>query len=99
MKQSISATQIDKCTEIGHVLDSSFQNIANFDLREQFLLLLHLLGNQKLLSVTDDSSALRIELADHKLDLLILVLGEILLIGIGYEARRNEYSCLIHNDA
>ena len=74
MKQSVSSAQIDECTEIGYILNSSLNYIANMDSLEESFLHLGFFSNQKLLAVTDDSSSSRIELADNELDLLTSIL-------------------------
>ena len=97
MKESVCSTKIDECTEIGQIFYSTLYNISNVDSCEKLLFQLCLLSNQKLLSVTDDSSLLRIELSYNKFNLLSVVLGKILLIRIRYKTCRDEDFCLINN--
>ncbi len=99
MKQTVSSAQIDECTEIGYVLNSSLYHIAYMDALEESFLHLSLLSNDKLLAVTDDSSSSRIELCDNELDLLTSIFRKIFLIVLGYQACRDEDSCLIHDYA
>ena len=38
MKQSVCSAQIDECTEIGYILNSTFNYIANMDSLEELFL-------------------------------------------------------------
>ena len=98
MKETISATEIDECTEISKVLNNTGTNIADLKLAEELVVLLLLRSCHKLLTITDDSALHRIELSDHKLDILTLILGEISLEGIRYEGCRDKYTCTIYLD-
>lgn len=97
MKQSVCSAQIDKCTEIGYVLNNAFYDVAFFDLLEEFLLQFSLLSYDELLTIADVSSSLGIVLADHEFDLLSGILGQILLISIGYQACGDEDSYFVHD--
>ena len=97
VKQSICAAKIDKCAEISYVLNNAFNDIAFFDLLKEFLLQFSLLGYDQLFTVADISSSLGIVLADHEFNLLSCILGQILLISIGYQACGDEDSYFVHN--
>ena len=96
MKQTISSAQIYECTKVSNIFNNTFYNISFMDTLEEFFLHLCFLSNQKLFSVTDDSSSLRIEFSDYKLNLLISIFAEVFLISIRYQACRNEDSGLIN---
>ena len=91
--------QIYECTEIGYVLNNALYHIAYMDALEELFLLLSFFSNDQLLTVTDDAATARIELGNNKADLLTFILRQVLLIGIGYQACRDEYSGLIYNNA
>ena len=97
VKQSVCAAKIDKCTKISYVLNNTFYDIAFFDLLKEFLLQLSLLGYDQLFTVADISSSLGIVLADHEFNLLSCILGQILLISIGYQACGDEDSYFVHD--
>ena len=99
MKQTVCSAKVYKCTEIGNVLNGSFYNVSLVDALEQLFLHLSFLSYEKLSSVTDNSSSLRIELCDYELNLLSCILFKILLVSIRYQAGRNKDSGLIHNNA
>ena len=99
MKQTVCSAQIYECTEIGYVLYNTLYHIAYMDALEELFLLLSLFSNDQLLTVTDDAATARIELGNNKADLLTFILRQVLLIGIGYQACRDEYSGLIYNNA
>ena len=99
MKQTVCSAQIYECTEIGYVLNNALYHIAYMDALEELFLLLCLLSNDQLLAVTDDTTTARIELCNYEADLLAFILSQILLIGIRYQACRDEYSCFIYDYA
>ena len=99
MKQTVCSAKVYKCTEIGNVLNGSFYNVSLVDALEQLFLHLSFLSYEKLSSVTDNSSSLRVELCDYEFNLLICIFCKILLIGVGYKACRDKDSGLIHNNA
>ena len=98
MKQTICAAQIYECTEIGNVLYNAFYNVTFMDSCEQCSLLFCLLGNNQLLAIADISSSLRIVLADNEFDLLICILRQIFLIGIGNKTCGDEDTNFIYNN-
>ncbi len=98
MKQTVRSAEINECTEISDILNSSLDNIAHVNSGEELLLGFLLLGYNKLLAVADDSSSSRIELDDHEFNLLIHVFVEILLKGVRYEAGRDEYTRAVYVD-
>ena len=57
-------------------------NIAYLQSSEKLILLLLLLCNKKLLSVTDDTALTWVELCDNEFNLLILILREVSLISV-----------------
>src|SRR5699024_4279462 len=99
MKQSVCAAQIDKCAEIGYVLDNTLYCVSHSDACKQLFLHFLLLFYNQLFSVADDSSSSRIELSDHKFDFLICIFGKIFLVYIRYQACRNKDSCLVNHNA
>ena len=82
MKQTVCSAKIHKCTEISHILHSTFYDISGMNSLEESLLCLSLLSNQKLLAVTDISSSLWIILTDYELNFLTGILGKVLFIHI-----------------
>ena len=98
MKETVCAANINKRTEIRHVLHNAFHHIANMDALKKLSLQLRLLGHEKLLTITDISSSLRIVLADYKLNLLACILGQILFINIRHKACRDKDSDLIYHN-
>ena len=98
MKQTICAAQIYECTEIGNVLYNAFYNVTFMDSCEQCSLLFCLLGNNQLLAIADISSSLRIVLADNEFNLLICILRQVFLIGIGNKTCRDEDTNFIYNN-
>ncbi len=99
MKQSVRSSKIHKRAEVCYIFHNAFYNIAFVDPLEQRSLKLCLAFHQKLLPVADDPPSLRIELGNHKLNLLIRILAEVFLVRIGYQACRDKDPCLIHYDA
>ena len=99
MKQSIRSAQVNECTEICHILNSSFHCITNLDSGEQFFFQLCLLCNQQLLSVANDPSSLGIELCNHKFNVLSGILGQIFLIAVRYKAGRDKYPSALNLNA
>ena len=53
----------------------------------------------QLLAVADDTASAGIKLCNYKADLLSLVLGQILFVGIRYQAGRNKYAGLVYYNA
>ena len=96
MKQSVSAAQINECTEICNILNNTVYSIANMDALHKLLLFLSLLSNKKLFAVTNDAASSWIELCDNEFDLLISVFAEVFLISIGNKACRDEYTSLLN---
>ena len=96
MQQAVRAAQVNECAEVGHILHGSLHSIAGLNSCKQLFLHLGLLGHQKLLSVADDPSSLRIEFRDHKLDLLPRILGQISLIHIGNKACGDKHPCALY---
>ena len=60
--------------EIGDILNDTRDNISNLEALKELFLKLLALSHKKLLAVTDDTALSRIELCDHKLDLLAEIL-------------------------
>ena len=82
VEQSVNTAQINKSTEICHILHSSFYCVANLQLSKELFLLLSALSNKKLSSVTDHTISSRVKFADHELDLFSFIFAEILLVRI-----------------
>ena len=99
MKQTVYAAKIDKCSEICYILNGSLDPVTDFKFCKQLSLLLSSFSHQKLSSVTDHAVPSRIKLTDDEFNLLILIFAQILLISIGYQACRDEDSCLIYDYA
>ena len=99
MKKSVCTAQINECAEVGYVLNGSVNGIAWLDSCEQFFFQLRLLCNQKLFPVADDSSSLRIEFCDNKINILSCILGQVLLIAVRYKAGRDKYPCALNLNA
>ena len=68
MKKSVNSAEIDENAEVSYVLNCSVNRIAWLDSCEQFFFQLRLLCNQKLFPVADDSSSLRIEFCNNKIN-------------------------------
>ena len=96
MKQAICSAKIHECAEIGNILNSSLNYIAGLDGGEKLLLHLFALSHKQNLAVADVSASVGVVLSDHELDLLTEILVQILLISIGYQACRDEYSYFIN---
>lgn len=99
MKKSVCAAQIDKRAKVSYVLNCSVNRIAWLDSCEQFFFQLRLLCNQKLFPVADDSSSLRIEFCNNKINILSRILGQILLVAVRYKAGRDKYPCALNLNA
>ena len=98
MEKTVSTAEIDERAEVGDILHRALDNIAHLQRGEQLFLLLCSLRNQELLAVTDISSSVRIVLNDHKTDLLILILCEILLIRIGNQGSGDKHADALYID-
>ena len=98
MKQTVCSAQIDKSAEVCDILDCTADDIAHIELGEKLLLTLHLLLDKQLFAVADDTVAARVELCDDKLDLLILILGQVTLIGIRHKTGRDKHLGLVDHD-
>jgi hypothetical protein len=94
VKKSISSTKINECTEVCDVLDLTLNYITCLDVLEKCLSSCCLSLFDKLSSVTDDSSVMRIKLCKYELNFLVKVLVKILLKCIRYKACRDKYSAL-----
>ncbi len=90
MKKTVCSAEINKCAEISDILDGSFYYIANLQSSEELFLHLSALSHKKLLAVADVSPSVRVVLDDDELNFLILILGEISLIGIRDKRSRNK---------
>ncbi len=95
MEKAVRSPQIDERAEIRHILDRALHDIPYFDALEQLLLHLCFSLKQDLLPVPDNPPPARVELRDDKLNLLVLVLAQILLVRIGNEARGDEHPRLV----
>src|SRR5699024_12464075 len=98
VEQSIHAAQVDKGTEIGHILYSTLNPVANLQLLKKLFLLFSLPGHKELSPVSDDAVPSRIEFADDELDLLILVFAQVFLVCVRNQACRDKYSGFIDHD-
>src|SRR5439155_6806174 len=69
VQQTIDAAQIDKCAEIGDVLDGSFDNLSKLNVVQRLLLELFALHFNELATGNDDVAALFIDLKDQRVDM------------------------------
>ncbi len=92
MKETVDTAYVDKCSEIGDVLNLAYDDVADLELLEERLLKLGFLGDKHLLSVADDTVPAGVKLRHHELNFLIFVFAQIFLVEIGYETCRYKYS-------
>jgi hypothetical protein len=74
VKQSVYSAEIDESTEIGNILNYTFNGVALVNLLKELFLKLCLLGNEKLLAIADAATLSGAELDNYEFDFLILVL-------------------------
>src|SRR4029077_10908543 len=77
MQQAVDATQVDKCTEVGDVLDRAAAYVAYFDFREERLLHLLTLLFDQLAAADDDIAASLVDFEDLALNRLANVVGNV----------------------
>ena len=96
VQQAVDAAQVDKGTKVGDVLDHTLAELADFQLFEQFRLLLAALGFNQAAAADDDVAASVVDFQHHALDRLAECTRQCRADGEcrpGWQARRHSRRC------
>ena len=95
VEQAVDAAQVDERAEVGDVLHDALAELADFQLLEQFALLLCPLGLDQAAAADDDVAACFVDLEDEALDFFADVFADIVRPADIHLARRQEH---VHAD-